>query len=183
MSISGISASNSNPYQLNAASNPYQQELQQLGQALQSGNLSSAQSDFASLQAAFSQSATPTTSSTSTASASNPVAQAFTQLGSDLQSGNLSAAQKDYSTVQQDLQNNLAFNHFHHGHHMDGGSGSTSGLSSLLQDLNQIGTSLTSNNLSSAQQAYVTMEQQLQQYALGSGDTSQLSNVPLSLVA
>jgi hypothetical protein len=179
MSISGISGSNSNQYQLSPV-NLLQQELQQLGQALQSGNLSTAQSDFATLQAAFSQpaattgssSSTTASSTTSATSTSSSAAQAFTQLASDLKSGSLSAAQKDYSTIQQDLHNNLAFSHFHHGHHMDGGSGSTSGLSSLLQDLNQLGTSLTSNNLTSAQQAYATLEQQLQQSALGGGTLS-----------
>ena len=184
MSISAILNSSSNQYQIGADSNPYQQEMQQLGQALQSGNLSAAQSDFATLQAAFSQPAT-TTGSTSTGSASNPVVQAFNQLGTDLQSGNLSAAQKDFSTVQQDLQNNLSTSHFHHHHHSSGGSGSgnSSSQNSLLQDLNQLGQSLTSSNLSSAQQAYSTLQQQLQQFALGGEDSSELSNLPVSLVA
>ena len=184
MSISAILNSNSNQCQLGAASNPYQQELQQLGQALQSGNLSAAQSDFATLQAAFSQPAT-TTGSTSAGSASNPVAQAFNQLSTDLQSGNISAAQKDFSTVQQDLQNNLSTDHFRHHHHLGsgGGSGDSNNQNSLLQDLNQIGQSLTSSNLAGAQQAYATLQQQLQQFALGSEGSSQLSNMPLSLVA
>jgi len=184
MSISAILNSSSNQFQMSAASNPYQQELQQLGQALQSGNLSAAQSDFATLQAAFSQPAT-TTGSTSTGSASNPVVQAFNQLGTDLQSGNVSAAQKDFSTVQQDLQNNFSNNEFHHCYHhrSGGGSGDSSNQNSLLQDLNQIGQSLTSSNLAGAQQAYATLQQQLQQFALGGEDSSQLSNMPLSLVA
>jgi len=178
MSISGILGSSSNQYQL-SSSNLFQQDLQQLSQALQSGNLSSAQSEFATLQAAFSQPAT--TSSTT----SNPITQAFNQLGTDLQSGNLSAAQKDFSTVQQDLQNNLSTSHFHHHHHSSGGSGSgnSSSQNSLLQDLNQLGQSLTSSNLSSAQQAYSTLQQQLQQFALGGEDSSELSNLPVSLVA
>jgi len=184
MSISAILNSSSNQYQIGAASNPSQQEMQQLGQALQSGNLSAAQSDFATLQAAFSQPAT-TTGSTSAGSPSNPVAQAFNQLSTDLQSGNLSAAQKDFSTVQQDLQNHLSTDHFHHHHHLSsgGGSGDSSSQNSLLQDLNQIGQSLTSSNLAGAQQAYATLQQQLQQFALGGADSSQLSNMPLSLVA
>ena len=184
MSISAILNSNSNQYQIGAASNPYQQELQQLGQALQSGNLSAAQSDFATLQAAFSQPAT-TTGPTPTGSTSSPVVQAFNQLGTDLQSGNTSAAQKDFSTVQQDLQNNLSSGHFHHHHHLSsgGGSGDASNQNSLLQDLNQIGQSLTSSNLAGAQQAYATLQQQLQQFALGSEGSYQLGNMPLSLVA
>jgi len=179
MSISAILNSSSNQFQIGAASNPYQQEIQQLGQALQSGNMSAAKSDFATLQAAFSQPAT------TAGSTSNPVAQAFNQLSTDLQSGSLSAAQKDFSTLQQDLQNNLSTDHFHHHHHLSSGSGSgdSSNQNSLLQDLNQIGQSLTSSNLAGAQQAYATLQQQLQQFALGSAGPSQLSNMPLSLVA
>ena len=181
MSISAILNSSPSQFQIGIASNPYQQQMQQLGQALQSGNLSAAQSDFATLQAAFSQPAT-TTASTSTGSASNPVAQALNQLGTDLQSGNVAAAQKDFSTVQQDLQN-LSNNQLHHHHHHSGGGGDSSNQNPLLQDLNQIGQSLTSSNLAGAQQAYATLQQQLQQFALGSADSSQLSNMPLSLVA
>lgn len=101
MSISGILSNTYNQYQIGATPNPIQQQIQQLGTALQSGNLSAAQSDFASLQAAFSQPSTTTGAPTSTAG--GPVNQAFNQLASDLQSGNLSAAQKDFATVQQDI--------------------------------------------------------------------------------
>ena len=110
MSISGISSNSYNPYQTGA--NPLQQQFQQLGQALQSGNLSAAQSDFASLRAGFSQpsSTTGASSATSTSSTtSNPVNQAFNQLASDLQSGNLSAAQKDYSAIQQETKTPMWF--------------------------------------------------------------------------
>lgn len=189
MSISAILNSSYNPYQLGAASNPFQQDMQQMGQALQSGNLSAAQSDFAALQAAFSQSTTSTASASSTSastSTSNPVAQAFNQLATDLQSGNLSAAQKDYSTVQQDLQSQggTSASHFHHHHHHGGGGGGDSTTqNSLLQDLNQIGQNLTSSNLAGAQQAYATLRQQLQQFSIGGEGSSLLSNMPLSLMA
>jgi len=183
MSVSGILSSNSNQYQL-SASNLLQQELQQLGQTLQSGNLSAAQSDFATLQQAFSQ---PAATSGSTSSTSNPVAQAVTQLGSDLQSGNLSAAQKDYATMQQDLKglaDDQLSSHLHNHHRVAiSNGGESSSQNSLLQDLNQLGQSLTSTNLSSVQQAYSTLQQQLQQFALGSEDASELSNLPVSLDA
>ena len=52
MSISGILGSSSNQYQL-SSSNLFQQDLQQLSQALQSGNLSSAQSEFAPCRQPF----------------------------------------------------------------------------------------------------------------------------------
>ncbi len=74
-------------------------QFRQLGQDLTSGNLSAAQSDFATLQQAF------TTPATSSSSSANPVAQAFQQLSSDLSSGNLSAAKQDYSNIQQQFSN------------------------------------------------------------------------------
>jgi hypothetical protein len=88
MSISGILSSFSQNQV--GVSDPYQKNTQQLSQALKSGNLTGAQSDFTTLQAAFSQSA-----STSTSTATSPMAQALSQLGSDLYSGDISAAQED----------------------------------------------------------------------------------------
>jgi hypothetical protein len=187
MSVSGILSSSFLQNQISSVSSPYQQDMQKLSQDLQSGNLSAAQSDFATLQQAFSQPAT-TAASPSTTSTSNPVAQSFNQLASDLQSGNLSAAQKDLSTVQ-DLQSlaKLTESHFHHRDHLGGGGGSpaSSSQNSLLQDLNQVGQSLTSSNLAGAQQAYATLQQELQQFALGGGTQSStlLAQMPVSVEA
>ncbi|MGA7567204.1 MAG: hypothetical protein WBW53_14210 [Terriglobales bacterium] len=194
MSVSGILSSSFLQNQLSSASNPYQKDMEKLSQDLQSGNLSAAQSDFATLQKAFAP-ASASTSATSTST--NTVAQAFNQLSSDLQSGNLSAAQKDYSTLQQDLQGQSATSsHLAHNHHriaspglgVDSNSGNSDSSSpnSLLQDLNQLGQSLTSGNLTGAQQAYATLEQQLQQFALGSANLtsgSLLVQSPVSVEA
>jgi hypothetical protein len=185
MSISGILSSSSNQYQLSAASNPFQQ----LSKDLQSGNLSASQSDFATLQAAFSQPAT-STAAASTAyppkSTTDPVAQAFNQLATDLKSGNLSAAQKDYSTLQQDLQSPSGSPTHLHNHHristggLFGGTSSTGSGDSSTQ---------TSSNLAGAQQAYATLQQQLEQFALGGGSLSSsqsstlLAQPPVSLEA
>jgi hypothetical protein len=187
MSISGIS----NQLQLNAATNPYQQQFQQLSNALKSGNLSAAQSDFATLQQAFSQPtsiAASTSATSAAASVTNPIAQAFSQLGSDLQSGNLSAAQKDFSTVQQDIQSLSGGRVNHHHAHGGGGSGGGSNTqNTLLQDLSQVGQTLTSSNLAGAQQAYSTLQQDIQQFTFGAGglssQASSLQDQPLSLVA
>jgi hypothetical protein len=165
--------------------------MQKLSQDLQSGNLSAAQSDFATLKAAFSQPAASTgtvsTPSTSGASTSNPVAQAFNQLAADLQSGNLSAAQKDLSSVQQDLQSQggPSTNHFHHHHRLSTGDGGSTDPNPILQDLNQVGQNLTSSNLAGAQQAYATLQQELQQFALGGGSLSGAlpAQTPVSLEA
>ena len=97
-----------------------QKEFQQLGQDLQSGDLTAAQSDFTTLQqlvpklASISTApATTTTSATSTTATStvptttqstDPRVQAFQQLEQDIQAGNTSAAQQDYSNIQQIFQ-------------------------------------------------------------------------------
>jgi hypothetical protein len=183
MSVSAILSSAYNQPQIGSSNNPYQQSTSQLGKDLQSGNLSAAQSDFASLQAAFSQPSTTMGASTTpaTQSTASPIAQAFNQLSSDLQSGNLSAAQKDFSTVQQDLQSR--------GRPMPiisrylGGASNSGSQTSLLQDLNQIGQSLSSTSQTGAQQAYASLQQELQDFSLGGGATEALNNLPLSLAA
>src|ERR1700750_358939 len=101
MSIAGI-ASNSNLFQnsvVQQTQNRFQQiqsQFQKLGQDLQSGNLTQAQSDFATLTQELPnggqfapQRASGTSSTTSPASAnSSAILQAFQSLGKDLQSGN-----------------------------------------------------------------------------------------------
>lgn len=110
MSIAGILSSSA----LTAASTlqnsltPKQTEFQQLAQALQSGNLSSAQQVFGALTQ---------NASTSTAIQNTQLGQDFSTLGSDLQSRNLTAAQKAYAAVQQDVQNASGGAQFHHHHH------------------------------------------------------------------
>jgi hypothetical protein len=196
MSISGIPISTFSPYQLGTPANIYQQNFQKLGQDLQSGNLSSAQSDFATLQQAFAQPSTTsgTAAAPTSTATSNPITQAFNQLASDLQSGNLAAAQKDYSTLQQDLQSQSGMGHHLHNHyHMRtgdpfGGANNPSSADSttqpsLLQEPTQIGQSLTSGNLTAAQQTYATLQQELDPNALGSGTFSTASESPISLEA
>jgi outer membrane protein assembly factor BamD (BamD/ComL family) len=133
----------------------FQQDFKQLGKDLQSGNLSAAQSDFATLQSDL-----PQTSSTSTSTSqnSNPIAQAFNQLSQDLKSGNLTAAQQDYSTIQQDIQNQAPQAHHHHHHHHFGGSQD----SQASQLFSQLGQDLQSGNLSGAQADFNSLQSLLQ---------------------
>jgi outer membrane protein assembly factor BamD (BamD/ComL family) len=157
MSVSGISSTSL--YNTQSTQNTFQQiqqTFQQLGQDLQSGNLSAAQSDFATLQKLVPQSSTSSQSN-------SPIAQAFSQLAKDLQSGNLSAAQQDYTAIQQDFQNQATQGQTqategHHHHH--GGGGGSSEISQLLD---QLGTALQSGNTSSAQSAFTTLQQALTQ--------------------
>jgi uncharacterized membrane protein YccC len=172
MSVSGISSSSFADYGTQSVQNQMQQfrqEFQQLGQDLQSGNLSAAQSDFATLEKNA-----PQSSSASSAQSSNPIAQAFNQLSQDLQSGNLSGAQQDYATIQQDFQSRAAV----HGHHHHGGGGGSGGSeeSEISQLLSELGQSLQSGNLSTAQQTYSTLMQDIQQ----SGQSDGLSSAPSS---
>src|SRR5271169_1262257 len=104
MSVAGILSSGLFNYAAQSVNNnvqKFRQEFQQLGQDLQSGNLSAAQSDFATLQQLAPQNSS---SASASSSSSSPLAQAFNQLSQDLQAGNISGAQQDFATIQQDFQ-------------------------------------------------------------------------------
>jgi len=188
MSVSGLSSSSFGNQAIQNQIQQFQQEFTQLGQDLQSGNLSAAQSDFATLQANAPQGSNstnsfPISSSTSSSQSSNPIAQAFNQLSSALQSGNLSAAQQDYSTIQSDFQSQLAQSEStpgrHHHHHASESSGSSSSSSSeqngISELFTELGSALQSGNLSTAQQAYTTLQQDLQQYTQGNSSVPSTS--------
>ena len=163
MSVSGISSSTLMQYNTQSTQSrtqQAQQEFQQLGQALQSGNLSGAQADFATLQQLG-----PQANSTSSTQSNSPIAQEFSQLTKDLQSGNLSSAQQDYSKIQQDFGSYAAHKHGH-GHHMGGAYSGTSEMSQLFQ---QLGQALQSGNVSTAQTAYSAMQQEFEQLSAGNG--------------
>jgi len=84
--------------------NPYAQVRQafsQLSNALQSGNLTAAQSAYNTLES-------------SPMAQNGPLAQALQQIGQDLQSGDISGAQQALAQLQQQQQ-------AHHGHHHHGG--------------------------------------------------------------
>ena len=170
MSVSGISSSSFSTYGTQNSQTQLQQiqqAFQQLGQDLQSGNLTGAQSDFAALQQLA-----PHLNSVSSAQSNNPIAQAFAQLSKDLQSGNLTAAQQDF---QNQAQGNQAQTAQGHHHHHGGGSGS----STLSQLFEQLGQALQSGNLSTAQQTVSTLQQDFLQPAQNSG-SPQTSSQPNS---
>lgn len=143
-------------------------EFAQLGEDLQAGNLSSAQQDFSSLSSALTSAASE--SQTNSAS-SNPVAQAFNQLQQDLQNGNLGAAQQDFAALQQALQQGLEGNHPHH-HHHHASSADSQEANTIQQDFSALAQALQSGNLSSAQTAFSTLQQDLQQFASGGAGTT-----------
>jgi outer membrane protein assembly factor BamD (BamD/ComL family) len=162
MSVSGISTTNLFNYTSQSSQSQMQQlaqSFQQLGSDLQSGNLSAAQAEFATLQQ------TGTASSTSSAQNNNPVAQLFNQLSQDLKSGNLSAAQQEYASIQRDFQNQKPHVHHHHYHGARNGG-------EITQLFQQLGQDLQSGNLSAAQQAYATLSQDFSQVSQNSGGSS-----------
>src|SRR5579864_3876779 len=163
MSVSGISSSNlfdSSNQTIQNNMQQFQKEFQQLGQDLQSGNLSAAQSDFVTLQQLG-----PQNSSTSAAQSNSPIAQAFNQLAQDLKSGNISGAQQDFAQIQQAFQNQASQAQGHHHHHHGGGGGGNA----ISQLFDQLGQALQSGNFSSAQTAYNSLVQEFQQLGQGAG--------------
>ena len=165
MSVAGIFGSSFINYAAQSIHSRMQQsrqEFQQLGQDLQSGNLSAAQSDFAALQKSGPQSNSGPSTQNSTS-----LSQDLQQLSQDLQSGNTAAAQQDYSKLQQDFQSQAPHTHRHQRH---GGGGSSTGPQ-ITQLLNQLGQSLQSGDVSSAQQAYSTLLQDFQQFGQQNGLT------------
>lgn len=166
MSIAGILSSSlfsSNSQPVTSPQQQFQKAFQQLGQALQSGNLPAAQSDFATLQQ-------NSPAATATASATTPVAQSFSQLSKDLQSGNLSAAQQDFSKIEQDVQGQGQAHHHHH--HGGGGGSSSSQQSTLAQELALLGQDLQAGNVSAAQQAYSAVQQSFAAFGTNSASTA-----------
>jgi outer membrane protein assembly factor BamD (BamD/ComL family) len=132
-------------------------EFQQLAQDLQSGNLSQAQTDFATLQQSD-----PALQS----GGNSPLQQAFTALGKDLQSGNLPAAQQEFTAIQQVFSQAAQPGgqvHHHHHHHASSSqdTSSSSSQTSLSQLFTTLGQDLQTGNLNSAQQAYSALQQDL----------------------
>jgi len=168
MSVAGISSSLFDYSDQRVQNNRHQihQEFQQLGQDLESGNLSAAQSDFATLQQLV-----PQNNSTTATQSNNPIAQAFQQLAQDLQSGNLSAAQQDYQKQASQAGSQASQSQATHGHHHHHGGGDND-QSEISQLFDQLGQALQSGDLSAAQQVFSTLQQNLQQFGQANGSSS-----------
>jgi len=173
-----------------------QQEFQQLGQDLQSGDLTAAQTDFTTLQQLVPKLASIPTSSgattngtgatsdaapatTNTVESADPRVQAFAQLEQDIQAGNTSAAQQDYSNIQQIFAQRAHDNHRFHTGGFNGAPGDVStlpgGVGQLFQ---QLGQALQSGDLSAAQQAYSSLRQDFLQSSQSSGQSQSQSASP-----
>jgi len=133
-----------------------QSEFQQLGNDLQAGNLTQAQQDFTTLSQNF------PAAQTQSQNNNNPIANAFNALAQDLQNGNLSGAQQDFANLQQAAQQQQQQGgQVHHHHHHHGGGQQNSQIAQAFQSLGQ---ALQSGDLSGAQSAFATLQQDLQQF-------------------
>jgi hypothetical protein len=154
MSVAGIASAGLT--QLASIHRNYQQvqgEFKQLGQDLQAGNLTGAQTDFVTLS-----------QSVSTQLAGNsPAAKALNSLGQALQSGNLTAAQQAFASLPPHMVGACAVPH-----HAHAGAASAQ-QSAFSQALNQVGQALQSGNLTAAQQAFSAMQQSWQQMGANGG--------------
>lgn len=108
-----------------------EQDFNQLGTALQSGDLASAQKAFADLQSLRpgGQDQNSSGSGSSAVSGTNSITSDFASLGQALSAGSLTDAQDAFTKIQQDMQSHRGG---HHHHHM--AAASYSNVSSQTQD-------------------------------------------------
>jgi outer membrane protein assembly factor BamD (BamD/ComL family) len=156
--------------------NPFRQikqDYNELASALQSGNLSDAQSAYASIQQLVSAHQNSSNSNTSS-SASNTIQTDFAALGQALQSGSLSQAQSAFSQLQSDLQTALQSGAVSVGapppwfqqqqtqdQYVSSASQGQNPIEEALEDYTQLASDLQSGNLSGAQSAFLSLQQLL----------------------
>lgn len=141
-SASSTSASSGSSSSSSSA-NPLQQLLDQLGTALQSGDISSAQTALSSFLA------NAPGGSGGNGGDQSTTGKAISSLFSAIQSGDLSTAQSDYATVSALLSGTGSTTVTGSGTSATGGTGQDS----FQQLISQIGTALQSGDISSAQSA------------------------------
>ncbi len=196
MSINSISGA-SRIYQSQQTNNSssIRKDFQDLGSALNSGNITDAQSAFATILQTIQGNGGNSGSSNSQLSAD------FQSLQSALNSGDITSAQKVYATIQKDMKGV----HGHHHHHKDGDQNSSSSstdssntmqnsFQTLIAGLGNLQSALTSGSSTDAQNAFNILQNnnsttdilsgnsqasqvlQTLQTALGSGDVNSAQN-------
>ena len=185
MSISGIS-SDPTVYQ-NYASSPFQQvkkDFAALKTSLTSGDLQGAQAAFKTLQQDM-QAAGQVQGGQQTGG-SSPLDNDLAAIGKALDSGKLSDAQDAFATLMQDLQKMRQAqtgqqaqktHHHHHHHHGDSAQNSQNTTSNPFTDLAVIGSALQSGDLSGAQKAFATLQQDMGNSS-GQSTTSTSASTP-----
>ena len=174
MSISGISSDPT--VSQNYGSNPFQQirkDFMALKTSLSSGDLTAAQTAFATLQQDLQnvgQAQSNQQSATATATAAGgPLDNDLAAIGQALQNGDIGGAQTAFATLQKDMQQMRQTQggqqsrraHHHHHHHHGGAQNAQNTTSNPFSDLAAISSALQSNDLSGAQNAFATLQQDL----------------------
>jgi hypothetical protein len=149
MTIPEVS-SNTNYYQTDSTKNNFRQiqsDFQQLGQALQSGDLKSAQQVFSGLQQLLLGLSGNQAPSGQQNSSQNKITDDMNALDQALKSDDLSKAQDAFTKLQQDMQAAQKKHHHHHHHNVDGSQNSVSGSngSSGSSDVSRGDTQSTSS--------------------------------------
>jgi hypothetical protein len=174
MSISGIS---SDPTVSQNYVNPFQRvrkDFAALKTSLASGDLTAAQNAFTTLQKdmqAIGQAQSSQQTATTTASpGSSPLDTDLAAIGTALQNGDVQGAQSAFATLQKDMQQMRQTqggqqaqraHHHHHHHHGGGAQNAQNATSNPFNDLAAINSALQNGDLSGAQKAFVTLQQDL----------------------
>jgi ribosomal protein S20 len=138
--MSSVSAVGSSVYYPLNEQNGIGNDFQTLAKALNSGDLSSAQSAFSALQTDLQKIGGNQQASQSSSTLQNDIQ----TLGDALKAGDLSGAQKAFATLQQDAQNQVqqGHHHHHHHHHQVSTDQSTTGTTTASPDGSSTGTSV-----------------------------------------
>jgi hypothetical protein len=184
MSISGIS-SNSGYYQSSSINGSgglkqqIRQDIKSIADSLQSGDLSGAQSAFASLLQLFPNSSSSVNSQTQSAATSatsssgngaNSIKGDLSMLGQALQSGDLADAQNDFLKLMQNTQS-MSGTHHHHHHKISADSqdatnaaatGTIGSTNSVKNDLSALSEAFQSGDLKSAGDSYLLLTKDMQ---------------------
>jgi hypothetical protein len=168
MSISALSSNLIADLSQQYQQNPFQkiqQDFKQLASDLQSGDLSGAQSAYASIEQLLPANQSSSGSATGS-NGSSAIQSDIASLGQALQSGDLSGAQSAFSQLQSDLQTAAQSAQTPpQAEDQYVGRSSQQGLSvakQVQQDYAQLASSLQSDDLAGAQSAFTNLQQALQ---------------------
>jgi hypothetical protein len=138
MSVTSVSSVNGNQTGIQSQWQQQMQDFKALANALHSGNLTTAQSSFATWQQDFQANGSTNTQTTQQTQPFGSNSQAntdFQALSSALQSGDLSSAQQAFASLQQDLQG-AGHAHRHHHHHSANAADTNNSNNSTTQSSN-----------------------------------------------
>ena len=187
MSISPLSTNLVSDLSQQHRQNPFQeikQDFSQLASALQSGNLTDAQSAYSNIQQLLGGNQN-SSSSNAGSNGSNPIQNDFAALGQALQSGDLTQAQSAFSQLQTDVQSARQANQnpappVAQDQFVSTTPQTLTPAEQVQQDYTHLAGAIQSGNLTGAQTAFTALQQALQtQNSTASGTTSPASSDPI----